>query len=106
MTVRVPIHFVSDAAVAVGGTAFQGLAVDAGVFSRSRLPSRAFSGNREKTRTPGSEDDAMTTPLFNPCGGYRRLDAYAMANNVQLATLRFWGCTAYPTCRGSLEVKA
>lgn len=31
----------------------------------------------------------MTTPLFNACGGYRRLDAYAMASIVQLATLAF-----------------
>jgi four helix bundle suffix protein len=31
----------------------------------------------------------MTTPLFNSCGGYRRLDAYAMASIVQLATLAF-----------------
>lgn len=31
----------------------------------------------------------MTTPLFNACGGYRRLDAYTMASIVQLATLTF-----------------
>ena len=31
----------------------------------------------------------MPTPLFNNCGGYRRLDAYTMANIVQLATLSF-----------------
>lgn len=31
----------------------------------------------------------MSTPIFHSCGGYRRLDAYTMANIVQLATLNF-----------------
>jgi four helix bundle suffix protein len=31
----------------------------------------------------------MPTPLFKPSAGYRRLDAYALANIVQLATLAF-----------------
>jgi four helix bundle suffix protein len=31
----------------------------------------------------------MPTPLFKPSAGYRRLDAYALANIVELATLAF-----------------
>lgn len=50
----------------------------------------------------------MATPLSNACGGYRRLDAYAMANIVQLAKLmfcrRFLNRTNDP-CKGPLEVK-
>ena len=46
----------------------------------------------------------MRIPRFNPCGRYRWLDAYAIASIVQLVILRFGGYTAYPTCRGILEV--
>lgn len=57
-----------------------------------RLPSSAADCNwghsrTREHRTP--EDETVSTPLFNACSGYRRLDAYAMASIVQLATLRF-----------------
>jgi len=66
--------------------------------------------------------------MFGGTGGYFRLDSWILANIVQLATQDFcqksskpmtrrkartgknagnpfWGCTAYPDCKGTLKME-
>lgn len=45
-----------------------------------------------------------TSGLFDKHGGFRRLHSFTLATIVQLETLRFWGCSHFPECKGTRPI--
>lgn len=75
--------------------------VEEGGYSEQLAAARLAERKRKQSAAPEPEDSGKTIPPCPECGNLMVLRTAAKGKN---SGKQFWGCSAYPECRGTLQI--